>query len=641
MAAMAGSGSAIPMAFLPRQLIPFPVTPSSRINLHNSHQLRCLKSHGEIYFNGCCVRGDASQRVLRAGASVEEAEASVAPGGDEAASGELRFERALEVLGNSRTLNRLDARDDEADENLGPSTAADWQSNERVLECCEAGNKLNIAVLLSGGVDSSVALRLLCAAGHSCTAYYLKIWFQEDFENFWSECPWEDDLKNAQAVCDEVGVELRVVHFTDEYWNLVVSHSISEIQAGRTPNPDILCNTCVKFGAFLDHIKDEQFDRVASGHYARIRKIYNCDTGAEERTELLLCPDEVKDQTYFLSHLTQEQLSRLIFPLGGFTKAEVRQLAEVMGLYNKNRKDSQGICFLGKVKFSDFIAKHLGESEGRMLEAETGELLGLHKGFWFYTMGQRKGLRFSNGPWFVVAKDIVNNVVFVSRHYFSEDKRRRSFRVDSFNWFSGFPPADNSGLQCKVRHGPRFYTCSLDIQTDSTDSEAVTKESKSLTSAVVNLNEDDQGLAPGQYAAFYQNGVCLGSAVITETLGGAVNSNVSAKALGIAQQPFDVEAYKKSRPKISNSLRVSSSSKPNIRTGESNTESKSSGPLIESHNQTSKTQVTTAVENHDNAPASPGVDRRNPAEPNSHGFLDFRRFFADLLKRIPDRKSVV
>lgn len=124
MAAMAGSGSAIPMAFLPRQLIPFPVTPSSRINLHNSHQLRCLKSHGEIYFNGCCVRGDASQRVLRAGASVEEAEASVAPGGDEAASGELRFERALEVLGNSRTLNRLDARDDEADENLGPSTAA-------------------------------------------------------------------------------------------------------------------------------------------------------------------------------------------------------------------------------------------------------------------------------------------------------------------------------------------------------------------------------------------------------------------------------------------------------------------------------------------------------------------------------------
>lgn len=203
------------------------------------------------------------------------------------------------------------------------------------------------------------------------------------------------------------------------------------------------------------------------------------------------------------------------------------------------------------------------------MEAETGELLGLHNGFWFYTMGQRQGLGLSNGPWFVVAKDIVNNVVFISRQYFSEDKRRRAFRVGSFNWFSGSPPADTSSLQCKVRHGPRLYDCRMELEVDN--------NSKPSISAVVNLNEDDQGLAPGQYTAFYQNGICLGSAVITETLGGAENSNVSAKALEIAHQPFDVVKYKNSRPKISNSLRVSKAKIPSV---EPSTELKSTAGSV-------------------------------------------------------------
>lgn len=203
------------------------------------------------------------------------------------------------------------------------------------------------------------------------------------------------------------------------------------------------------------------------------------------------------------------------------------------------------------------------------MEAETGELLGLHNGFWFYTMGQRQGLGLSNGPWFVVAKDIVNNVVFISRQYFSEDKRRRAFRVGSFNWFSGSPPADTSSLQCKVRHGPRLYDCRMELEVDN--------NSKPSISAVVNLNEDDQGLAPGQYTAFYQNGICLGSAVITETLGGAENSNVSAKALEIAHQPFDVVKYKNSRPKISNSLRVSKAKIPSV---EPSTELKSTAGAV-------------------------------------------------------------
>lgn len=353
-------------------------------------------------------------------------------------------------------------------------------------------------------MDSSVALRLLLSAGHSCTAFYLKIWFQEDFENFWSSCPWDEDLKYAKAVCDEVGVELHVVPLTNEYWKHVVSYMIEEYQAGRTPNPDVLCNSRIKFGVFLEYVKDLGFDRVASGHYAKVLRT-STDSGGMLAV-LQLSSDEVKDQTYFLSHLSQSQLSRLIFPLGCVSKGQVRQLAALLELPNKHRKDSQGICFLGKVKFSDFIARHLGEREGRILEAETGTYLGSHKGYWFYTIGQRQGLRLSHGPWYVVDKDQENNVVFVSKEYFSVEKKRREFEVHAFNWLDGHPPADLSGLRCKVRHGPRFYECSLSFQNDGV----------SEGPALVRLSDDDQGIASGQYAALYKGQVCLGSGVINE-----------------------------------------------------------------------------------------------------------------------------
>lgn len=183
-------------------------------------------------------------------------------------------------------------------------------------------NPLKVAVLVSGGVDSSVALRLLHAAGHSCTAFYLKIWFQEDFENFWSECPWEDDLKYAKAVCDQVDVPLEVVHLTDEYWNNVVSYIIEEYKCGRTPNPDVLCNTRIKFGAFMEAISGMKFDFVASGHYAKI--VHASTAQLDEPSILELSKDMVKDQTYFLSHLSQAQLKRLIFPLGCIQKVRMK-----------------------------------------------------------------------------------------------------------------------------------------------------------------------------------------------------------------------------------------------------------------------------------------------------------------------------
>ncbi|XAR57624.1 tRNA sulfurtransferase [Bertholletia excelsa] len=373
------------------------------------------------------------------------------------------------------------------------------------LSCSMPNKCLKVAVLLSGGVDSSVALRLLHAAGHSCTAFYLKIWFQEDFNNFWSECPWEEDLKYAKAVCDQVDVPLEVVHLTDEYWENVVSHIIEEYRCGRTPNPDVLCNTRIKFGAFMDAISGMEFDYVASGHYANI--VHSFSERTNKPSVLELSRDMVKDQTYFLSHLSQSQLKRLIFPLGCIPKDEVRNMAKVFGLPNKDRKDSQGICFLGKIKFSEFVARHIGEKEGVILEAETGDFLGKHRGFWFYTIGQRQGLRLPGGPWYVVEKDVSNNVIFVSRNYFSFDKRRRLFRVGSLKWLGGSPPSQMDQLRCKVRHGPGFYDCSLRMEVSDDKNEV----------AVVRLSEDDQGLAAGQFAAFYEGRTCIGSGVILES----------------------------------------------------------------------------------------------------------------------------
>ncbi|KAK9273011.1 hypothetical protein L1049_017818 [Liquidambar formosana] len=394
---------------------------------------------------------------------------------------------------------------------------------EPYLRCSMPDRRLRVAVLLSGGVDSSVALRLLHAAGHSCTAFYLKIWFQDDFENYWSECPWEEDLKYAKVVCSQVDVPLEVVHLTDEYWENVVSYIIEEYRCGRTPNPDVLCNTRIKFGAFMDAISSMKFDYVASGHYANV--IHSFTDQADKPSVLELSKDMVKDQTYFLSHLSQAQLKRLIFPLGCIPKDEVRRLATNFDLPNKDRKDSQGICFLGKIKFSEFVARHIGEMEGVILEAETGDFLGRHRGFWFYTIGQRQGLRLPGGPWYVVEKDVKNNVVFVSRNYFSFDKKRRLFRVGSLKWLSGMPPNQTSQLQCKVRHGPGFYKCNLKMELGKDGFEDV---------AVVQLYEDDQGLAAGQFAAFYWGKTCIGSGVILESWDD-LGFLVCAKALGIAR----------------------------------------------------------------------------------------------------------
>jgi tRNA (5-methylaminomethyl-2-thiouridylate)-methyltransferase len=355
---------------------------------------------------------------------------------------------------------------------------------------------LNIAVLLSGGVDSSLALYLLHkVAKHNVTAFYLQIWFQEDFRNTWDACPWEEDLEYCQRVCKALDVPLKTVPLTAEYWDRVVEHSIGEVRAGRTPNPDMLCNSRVKFGAFYEYLENnhaDSFDRVASGHYA-----------SKTADGLLkLTPDAIKDQTYFLANLSPEQLQKAMFPLGCFDKKTVRELATLADLPTKGRKDSQGICFLGKVKFDEFIKEHLGEWPGPLVEAETGEVVGYHDGYWFYTVGQRKGIGLPGGPWFVVEKDATWNAVYISRSTqetrdsarveVEEDRRNRTFDCVDINWHAGDAGTvgDAGAIRCKVRHGPHLYGCES-IHTLGDNSLRIT------------LDAPDQGLAAGQYAVLY------------------------------------------------------------------------------------------------------------------------------------------
>ncbi len=352
---------------------------------------------------------------------------------------------------------------------------------------------MRIAVLLSGGVDSSVALRLLHDEGHEIVAFYLKIWLEDELA-YLGQCPWEEDLAYARAVCEAVGVPLEVVPLQRQYHERVVAWAVAELGAGRTPSPDILCNRRVKFGAFFEHLDaaGADFDKVASGHYARLTH----DGG---RWRLWKGADPVKDQTYFLFQLDQEQLGRSLFPIGGCEKAEVRRLARAFDLANQDRRDSQGICFLGKLPYDDFIRGYLGERPGEIREIETGDVLGRHRGFWFHTIGQRKGLGLSGGPWYVVDKDVDANVVYVSHRGDLARHQRGRFHVAQVHWIGGYKPGRDE-LDVKVRHSPTVAACSVHTLPDG--------------GLDVELETEDPGLAAGQWAVFYDGDECLGGGMI-------------------------------------------------------------------------------------------------------------------------------
>lgn len=352
---------------------------------------------------------------------------------------------------------------------------------------------MKIAVLCSGGVDSSLALALLKKQGHQVVAFYLKIWLEDEL-SYLTDCPWQEDLQYVQQLCQQLDVPLEIVSLQNDYWQLVIHDALEQIRLGQTPNPDVFCNTKIKFGAFCQRYAQD-FDCVASGHYAQQR------LGKDGQPELWQAPDPIKDQTYFLANLRPEQLAKAIFPIGHLSKSEVRNLAKELNLPAQDRKDSQGLCFLGKFKFSQFLEANLGCQPGDLVESETGKTIGQHKGFWFYTIGQRQGLGLSGGPWFVVSKNPVTNIVYISKNYYSVDKSRNRLLVGNFNWLSKPTEEELPNLLIKLRHGPDKYGCkSFNLLPDN--------------QALIELDRNDQGITPGQFAVFYREGQCLGSAII-------------------------------------------------------------------------------------------------------------------------------
>jgi len=348
-----------------------------------------------------------------------------------------------------------------------------------------------IAVLTSGGVDSSVALALLAEqGGHDLHAFYLKIWLEDELA-FLGSCPWEEDLRYVREICRRLAVPLSIVPLQREYYDRVVSSAVAELEAGRTPSPDVLCNRFIKFGAFVDAI-DPSFDFVASGHHARV------DHGGA-RSRLLKGADPLKDQTYFLCQLRQDQLARTLFPIGCLTKTQVRAEAVRHDLPNSERPDSQGICFLGRVPYDLFVEHHLGRRPGTIRDITSGDELGTHRGFWFHTIGQRKGLGLSGGPWYVVGKDHESNTLWVSHAETLDDHLSDTFVVVDPHWIADEPATDRLGL--RIRHGERIQGCRIEAHSEG-----------ALT---VTMDEPEPGVAAGQYAVFYDDEECLGGGIIS------------------------------------------------------------------------------------------------------------------------------
>ncbi|MCH5227468.1 MAG: tRNA 2-thiouridine(34) synthase MnmA [Muribaculaceae bacterium] len=362
---------------------------------------------------------------------------------------------------------------------------------------------MKIAVLVSGGVDSAVVVHKLYQEGHDLHLFYIRI--SNDTEG--GECSYEEDIEMCRLIAAKYNLPLTEVSLHEEYWQYVMDYALKTVKSGLTPHPDMMCNKIIKFGFFEDRWGKE-FDKTATGHYAAIRK-------GEEGYFLTTANDPVKDQTDFLAQLTQEQLSHLLFPLGDLPKSEVRKIAEEAGLPNARRKDSQGICFLGKINYKDFIQRHLGVIPGDVVEIETGKKIGQHNGYWFYTIGQRKGLGLGGGPWFVIKKDIPKNIIYVSKGYDTPLQYGKKIHLLSPNWITYNPLQDKNKklkIAFKIRHVPDFNIGTLSYEMN----EGENKNDDSI-SLVLESEQDVQGIAPGQFAVFYtlDKKTCLGSALIT------------------------------------------------------------------------------------------------------------------------------
>lgn len=351
-----------------------------------------------------------------------------------------------------------------------------------------------VVVGLSGGVDSAVTALLLKQQGYEVIGLFMKNWEDDDDDEY---CSSRQDLIDAVSVADSIGIPIEAVNFAKEYKDRVFSYFLREYQAGRTPNPDILCNSEIKFRAFLDHAIRLGADAMATGHYAKVRE-------QDGQFQLLKADDDSKDQSYFLHRLNQAQLSKAMFPLGGLLKSQVREIARHHQLSNHAKKDSTGICFIGERPFREFLNRYLPTTPGEMLTPE-GKVVGKHIGLSFYTIGQRQGLgiggaRDTNGePWFVAGKHLSRNQLIVVQGHDHPALLKNELQALDLHWISGNPPDGARAYTAKTRYRQRDAACQL----------AVADESTRFT-----FDEAQWAVTPGQSVVVYDGAVCLGGGII-------------------------------------------------------------------------------------------------------------------------------
>ena len=362
---------------------------------------------------------------------------------------------------------------------------------------------MNVAALVSGGVDSSVVVHLLKEQGITPDIFYIRIGVEDDgttetaMERF--DCPAEEDIEITGYIAKKYGCRFEVVDLHREYWDNVVAYTIESVRKGLTPNPDIMCNKLIKFGAFEQRY-GKDYDFTATGHYARTEIVDTNNSTTQQLNNstvfLATAKDPMKDQTDFLSQLSSSQIRKLMFPIGHLMKSEVRALAEQATLPSATRKDSQGICFLGKINYNEFLRRYLGEKEGKIVELETGRVLGTHHGYWFHTIGQRKGLFLSGGPWFVVKKDIEANVLYVSQGYDPDAQYGDTVNLVDYHYLTGdlwraaLEAGETVDVKFKIRHTPDFTQGHL---------------VRTAEGYTIHSDKRLQGIAAGQFATIYDN----------------------------------------------------------------------------------------------------------------------------------------
>ena len=354
--------------------------------------------------------------------------------------------------------------------------------------------KLKVFFCLSGGVDSSVTAALLKEQGYQVTGVYMKNW-SKDLPGM--PCPWKQDYQDAKRVAVQLGIPFKMYDFEKEYRQKVVEYMLAEYQAGRTPNPDIMCNQEIKFKLFFDTAIKDGADLVATGHYARVVNSYNSKS---KEIQLLRAKDENKDQTYFLYRVSESALAKTLFPLGDYTKPEVRKLAKKFGLVTANKAESMGICFVGKVGIKDFLVHELGPQKKGDVVDEHSRTVGQHEGAIFYTIGQRHGLDVGGGlPYYVTGKDMKKNIVYVSTDLNDKSLWDSSVSVKDVHWISARPT--NKNIEVRTRHRAKLVKGVLEFGEYSAKVE-------------IQLKEDVRAITPGQSIVFYQGDVVLGGGII-------------------------------------------------------------------------------------------------------------------------------